>query len=229
MSGIRSTTLSSLVTGAVLAAVLRSDGKCGYGYASVQLSVLWLGHLYVSCLPSLYSVQPQLYVDSNSDFMCSSAASAVPRLYVSKDPTVVHMVMLTLLLGVSDALAATMPPNAADASLLALCAVIISAGLARRLSIIAFVYSVLTHPYPGAQSMVRVLSLALSIACSNMHLPKLYVIGRCAVAILVAVLYTYGPCTAWLRAVPPVAVLHLGLTTFRARPVVVLIIASVFT
>ena len=77
----------------------------------------------------LYRVRPGNYADSNAEFVVQASASSAPRMYVSKDPTVVHVAMLTTLLGICDALSAALASSAGDAIVLACIALLLSRGV----------------------------------------------------------------------------------------------------
>jgi len=227
MSNIQVSSLSSLAAGALLSAVLGSHGTCAAGYAAVRVSLLWFEHLARTCVAPLYRVRPGRYADNNAEFVLQASASSAPRQYVTKDPTVVHVAMLTVLLGFSDALLAALAFSTGDAMVLACIALVLSRGVWRRIAVLVMVYKVAMHGVPGAHDLVRGLSLAAGMACSAMHLPRIHELARAAISIIVVMQLSYGPCTNGWRAVPMSVLVPWSLYYFRAQPVGLLIIAAV--
>jgi len=226
MSKIQCSTLSSLAGGASLAAILGSTGSCAAGYAAIRVSLLWFEHLLKICVLPLYRVHPQRYAENNAEFVRQAGASSAPRLYVAKDPTVVHIAMLTLLLGISDAMAVTLPHTCGDALVLACFACYIARGVWRQVAILAIFYTTAVHGLPGANDLVRGMSIALCMTCSVMHLPWTHTVARAAISIILVWHIAYGPCTNKLRAFPVTIVVPFALHTLRAQPVALLIIAT---
>lgn len=227
MSKIQRSTLSSLAGGASLAAILGSTGSCAAGYAATRLSLLWFEHLSKICVVPLYRVRPQHYAEDNSEFVRQAGASSAPRLYVAKDPTVVHVAMLTLLLGISDAMAVTLPHTCGDGLVLACFACYIARGVWRQVAVLAILFTTAVHGLPGANDLVRGLSIALCIACSVMHLPWTHTVARALVSMILVWHLSYLPCSNALRAFPVTIGVPFALHTLRAQPVALLIIATV--
>jgi hypothetical protein len=228
MSNIQVSSLSSLAAGAVLSTVLGSQGTCAAGYAVARVSLLWFEHLVRTCVAPLYRVRPGSYVDSNAEFVVQASASSAPRMYVTKDPTVIHVAMLTVLLGICDATSAALPSSAGDAVVLACVALLLSCGVWRRVAAMVVVYKLAMHGVPGAPDLLRGLSLSMTMACSAMHLPRIHELARAAISIIVVIQLSYGPCTNGLRAVPVSVLVTWALHHFRAQPVGLLIIAAVW-
>lgn len=176
----------------------------------------------------LYRVRPGNYADSNAEFVVQASASSAPRMYVSKDPTVVHVAMLTTLLGICDALSAALASSAGDAIVLACVALLLSRGVWRRVAALVVVYKLVTHGVPAAPDLLRGMSLAMGMACSTMHLPRIHEFARAAISIITVMQLSYGPCTNGLRAIPVSVLVSLALHHFRAQPVGLLIITAVW-
>ena len=187
----------------------------------------WWGAIYRDCIPVMHRCTGANYAEHNSVFIKESSASAAPRAFVSHDPAVVHVGIVTLVLGICDAFAAVLPYSTGDNYMLGLLAVLISPTRAVRIfSALCFFYVVGTHPVPHAYGMVRMFSLAFSLVCANIYSPRKYAICRVLVSTVAAIAYCPVACTSLLRAVPPVAMLY----AFRGSysPTAVLIIASLF-
>ena len=227
MSKIQWSTLSSLAAGALLSAVLGSTGTCSAGYAAVRVSLMWFGHLANTCLLPLYRVRPQRYSENNAEFVLQASASSAPRTYVSKDPTVVHVAMLTALLGISDALAVGLPHTRGDAFVLTCVAFYIAHGVWRKVAILAVLYTTATNGLPGAHDLVRGMSITMGMACSVMHLPWTHQVARVVISIILVWQMAYGPCTNGIRAVPISVLMSLSIHKLQAPPVALLIIAAV--
>jgi len=228
MSKIQWSTLSSLATGALLSAVLGSTGTCGVGYATLRLSLLWFEHLANTCLLPLYRVRPQHYAENNAEFVRQASASSAPRTHVLKEPTVVHVAMLTMFLGISDAMAVALPHTRGDAFVLTCVACYISQGVWRQVALLAVLYTMSIHGLPGAHDLVRGMSIAIGMACSTMHLPWRHQLARAAISSITVYQVAYGPCTSGLRAVPISILVSFSIHKVRAPPVALLIIAAVW-
>ena len=126
ISGIRRTTLSSLAVGLLLSYVVGSSGACVYGFISAQIIMAWWSAIYRDCIPVMHRCRSSNYTEHNSVFISESSASAAPRAFVSHDPAVVHVGIVTLVLGICDAFAAVLPYSPGDNYMLGLLAVLIS-------------------------------------------------------------------------------------------------------
>ena len=203
-----------------------STGGCPYGFLSVHVLSLWFRGLYHYSLVNIHRVRSSAYIEHNDRFMRASAASAAPRMYVSRDPTVVYYGLMGIVLGASDALAAVLPYSPADSYLLSILAIYLSKGRKRVFGILALVYCAATHRLPFAHELVRVTCLSLSVACVHLHFPRCYMCLRVLVTAVTALAYCTIPCVSLLRSVPPVLLVRLMLFSFDACPVAMLIITS---
>lgn len=218
--------LSSLAAGVVLAAVLQSGGTCAYGFVSAQLLSVWAVAICHHCVNYFHRSDPSVYVEHNSAFLAESTASAAPRQYVLREPTVVYFGTLGVALGVSDALVAVLPHTSADNYVLLVFAVALSKGAARVLAMCAMVFCAATHPVPLAHDMLRPLCFVLPIACANMNLPRAHCVVRFAVCAITAVLYAPGPCTSPVRAIPLTLLAQWFLFRWGANPSITFIIGG---
>lgn len=227
MSNLQVTGLSSLATGVCFAAVLASRGACPVGWCSVQLLVIWLTYLLKATRSVRYAVHPEMYVETNSEFVTNSTAAAAPRLFVSKDPTVLHLVFMTLLLGVCDALAATIGPADTDAFVLAAVSCVF-AGYWRRVGACVALYKVAHYGLPSAHALVRIGSVLFALLACNMNLSRAHIMCRFAISsLLVMQVSPSVHCTSWLRAIPPLLALQAGVQSYRGNVPAILIIAAI--
>jgi len=197
---------------------------------SVQVLICWFGFIIGDCLPVLYRRASEIYSDHNSTFMTESSASSAPRAFVSHDPAVVHVGIVTVVLGICDALAAVLPASSGDSYMLTAIAVLLSPTRGVRvISMLSFMYVVATLPLPHAYGMLRMFSLLFAIMCANVYFPRKYAAVRVLVSVVTAISYVpTAACTSPMRAVPPVALLYLSLYYGSASPTATLIIAAIF-
>lgn len=228
-SNIHRWSLSSLAAGIGLALVLRSSGKCAYGFVSAQLLSVWVLAVYRHCVNYMHRSDPGVYVEHNTSFLAESTASAAPRQYVLRERTVVYFGTLSIALGVSDALVAVLPHTSADNYVLLVFAIALGKGGSRLLGVAAMMYCVAVHPLPLAHEMLRPLCLVLPILCANICLPRAHSVLRVTVCATTALLYAAGPCTSIVRAIPPAMVVQGSLFALGANPPLTFIIAGLFT
>jgi hypothetical protein len=229
MSNLQVTGLSSLATGGCFAAVLASRGSCPFGWFSVQLASLWVAYLLKATRSVRYSVRPEMYTENNSEFVLNSTAAAAPRLFVSKDPTVLHLTFVTLMLGVCDALAATIAPADTDAFVLAALSCLFAGHCkkVRAAGICVVLYKVAYYGLPGAPALLRICSVLFALLACNMNLSRAHIAGRFAISSLIVMQVSSSvQCTSWFRAIPPLLVLQAGVQSYRGNLPVILIITA---
>ena len=226
-SSIHRTALSSVGIGIILALILKSDGACVLGLLSAQLLSMWFIALYRFLLPNIHRSAPGAYIQHNTEFMKKTAASAAPRIYVSRDPTVVYFGTLSVVLGLCDAFSAILPHTSADRFMLCIIGVLISRNYLRGIAVLSLMYCIATEPIPYAHEMLRVLCLALSVGCSHLGLSNWYTVVRTTVMIICVSLYCPMPCMSVMRAVPPVLLIQSALFSWSASLTVIVIIASI--
>lgn len=141
-----------------------------------------------------------------------------------------YAALLSIVLGICDALACTLPHTSGDKYVLALFAISISPSWkVRAVSIVCFMYIVGTVHFPHVYGALRMLAALSGLACCHVYFSRKQTVIRTLVSFGVVFLTSASQCDTLWRALPFAHLLYISLYVLKANPCLTFIIASLIS
>lgn len=192
--------------------------------------IMWWAWICGACRQTFYRVSTQKYMQHNNDFVGYSMASAAPRPYVVNAPGGFYVGLISVLLGVCDAVASFMPRSVGDNYVLGIAAIVLSPSRKERIvSVVCFMYIVSVQESPGAYQLIRMGCMLCTVLACNANIPFRYACVRVISACICSAISIPSACSNMLRSITPSWVVIVLCCRFCTSPVYAFIIAALST